>query len=110
MDILWLYVWSLSLHSASTSYSITSQYSIEIEKLSSKTTSYPKTVMELTGMDYPRVACIFAALLYAIVFIVEKFRPWQSDIHSASSMSLHSFAWSPVVFLFCTQLMIRSVA
>ena len=53
--------------------------------------------MELTGKPYPYVASIFAVLLYAIVFVVEMFRPWQSDVRSYSSWSLRSYAWSPIV-------------
>ena len=75
---------------------------IEIEKLSSKSCSKPKTVMDLTGKDYPFVAVIFAVMMFVIVYIVEYFRPWKADLSGISlavspSRSLRSYAWSPVV-------------
>ena len=74
---------------------------IEIEKLSTKSSTHAKTVMELTGKEYPFLAVIFAMMMYLIVFIVELIRPWKQDIHNAfslTSLDIHSYAWSPIVY------------
>ena len=74
---------------------------IEIEKLSTKSSTHAKTVMELTGKEYPFLAVIFAMMMYLIVLIVELIRPWKQDIHNAfllKSFDIHSYAWSPIVY------------
>ena len=65
--------------------------------MSSTVSSRPKTVMEATGISYPVLAVLFASMMYGIVFVVEKWRPWRSDVSSTTSMSLSSYAWSPIV-------------
>lgn len=53
--------------------------------------------MELTGKEYPLLAVLFAGIMYGIVFLVESFRPWRTDVHTVTPMALDSYAWSPVV-------------
>ena len=72
--------------------------SIDIEKLSTQSSSYPKTLMEMTGKSYPFLAICFAVALYAIVFLVELLVPWRKDIQFPTQpMSFTSRAWSPVL-------------
>lgn len=83
---------------------------IEIEKLSTKSSTHAKTVMELTGKEYPFLAVIFAMMMYLIVFIVELIRPWKQDIHNAfslTSLDIHSYAWSPIVSSYLFSLISR---
>ena len=53
---------------------------VVIEKLSSSSSRYPKTVMEATGMDYRVLAVLFASLLYTVVGIVNAFAPWRAEV------------------------------
>lgn len=48
-------------------------------------------------MDYRVLAVIYAILLYSIVYTVEYFVPWTQEIQTSSTLSLHSYAWSPVM-------------
>lgn len=73
---------------------------VVIEKLSSSSSRYPKTVMEATGMDYRVLAVLFASLLYAIVWIVNAFAPWRSEVGEwsvgVSGVSVGVSEWSLV--------------
>lgn len=53
---------------------------VVIEKLSTSSSCYPKTVMEATGIDYRVLAVLFAGLLYTIVWIVNSFFPWREEV------------------------------
>ena len=85
------------LHSSAALYGISFLFDLDIEQLSTKESKHAKTVMELTGWDYRVLAICFAAIMYAIVFVVELFAPWREDVAETAPMTFTSRAWSPVV-------------
>ena len=65
--------------------------------MSTTSSRYPKTVMEATGIDYRILAILYAILLYVVVAVVEYFVPWTREVKASETISLRSYAWSPIV-------------